>query len=82
MDFCTSNLRGQGTRDLSKHISVFRRLFSACTSTALGAACQKQLVVQGGKTFEFERAGHSLGFGLEARKGALSVLRAAGKKAL
>ena len=79
MDFCTSNFKNQKIGDLDEHVSVFDRLVSGSTSTASGPDNQDQLVVHGGRIFDFGQAGHSIGFGLEARKGALAVVRATEK---
>lgn len=79
-DLCSPRKHQGTTRDLKKYISDFNNLYSpGLPSTALDAPEQEQIVVHGNKTFDFRRAGYSLGFGLEVRNGALLVVRATEK---
>lgn len=67
-------------RDLKKHIADLNNLYSPGLPTmSPDAPEEEQIVVHGNRTFDFRQAGHSLGFGLEARDGALLIVRATEK---
>lgn len=67
-------------RDLKKYNADLNNLYSPGLPTiSPGAPEHKQIVVHGNRTFDFRQAGHSLGFGLEARDGALLIVRATEK---
>lgn len=66
----------QGTRDLKRYISDFNNQYSpGLPNIAPDAPREEQIVIHGNRTFDFGQAGYSLGFGLEARNGALLSVR-------